>query len=153
MRLFLLLLIVPLIEIALFVELGGAIGLIATLAIVALTAMAGASLMRGQGLQIFNDLKNAANSGSNPSEAILHGFLVICAGLLLLTPGFFTDAAGLALLAPAVRRTLIRWGARTIATGVATKFSFPGNDRDIIIEGTAQTVNPAQDRFEARSND
>ncbi len=153
MRLFLLLLIVPLIEIALFVELGGAIGLVATLAIVALTALAGAWLMRSQGLQIFNDLKHAARSGSDPSETILHGFLVISAGLLLLTPGFFTDAAGLALLAPAVRRALIRWGARTIATGIATKFSFTGDDRDIVIEGSAQSVNSERARYKARSND
>ena len=153
MRLFLPLLIVPLVEIALFVQLGGAIGLIATLVIVVLTALAGAWLMRSQGLQIFNELKQAARIGSNPSETILHGFLVICAGLLLLTPGFFTDAAGLALLAPAVRRALIGWGARNFATGIATKFSFPDNDRDIIIEGVAESVDPEPDRFQARSRD
>ena len=153
MRLFLLLLIVPLIEIALFVELGGAIGLAATLVIVALTALAGAALMRSQGLQIFNDLRHAAHRGSSPSETILHGFLVICAGLLLLTPGFFTDAVGFALLAPAVRRSLISWGARAVATGIAARFSFPGDGRDIIIEGTARSVNPQQEGFETRSND
>ncbi len=112
--LFLILVGVPILEIALFIQVGGVIGLWPTLAIVVLTAFAGTVLMRVQGLQALAQLRGSLEHGANPVGPIAHGAMILVAGILLLTPGFFTDAVGLSLLVPPVRKSIIRWGANTI---------------------------------------
>ncbi|MEO1142900.1 MAG: FxsA family protein, partial [Pseudomonadota bacterium] len=89
MRLFLLFLIVPLIEIALFIQVGGLIGLPATLLIVILTAVAGTFLIRSQGAAVMMNLRETMNDLSDPTEPLAPGAMVLFAGALLLTPGFF----------------------------------------------------------------
>lgn len=111
MPLFLLFVAVPIIEIALFIEVGGLIGLWPTLAIIILTAFVGTVLVRTQGIQTLRQLQRNLSEGRDPVSPIAHGALILVAGVLLLTPGFFTDAAGLLLLVPPVRLALIRWGA------------------------------------------
>src|SRR6056297_2324719 len=103
MWLFIAFLSVPLIEIALFIQVGGFIGLWPTLAIVVLTAILGTLLVRAQGLQALADIQNALSQTKNPTEPLAHGAMILFSGALLLTPGFFTDAVGFALLIPAVR--------------------------------------------------
>ncbi|PHP28307.1 FxsA family protein [Limimaricola cinnabarinus] len=103
MWLFIAFLAVPLIEIGLFIQVGGLIGLWPTLLIVVLTAIAGTALVRGQGLQAVARLKRSMSELSDPSRALADGAMILFAGALLLTPGFFTDACGFALLVPAVR--------------------------------------------------
>lgn len=119
MWLFLVFVTVPIIEIALFIQVGGWIGLWPTLAIVVLTAVAGTMLVRVQGLQTLARLQNSLAEGGDPVNPIAHGALILVAGVLLLTPGFFTDALGLSLLIPAVRARLIRWGASRITVQAA----------------------------------
>lgn len=109
MRLFLLFLIVPLIEIALFIQVGGLIGLFATLAIVILTAVIGTVLIRSQGIAVMNQLREKMNELSDPSEPLAHGAMVLFAGALLLTPGFFTDILGLSLMIPGVRSRIFEF--------------------------------------------
>ena len=108
MRLFLLFLIVPLIEIALFIQIGGAIGLFATLAIVILTAVLGTALVRSQGLAVMNQVRGSFEELSDPTEPLAHGAMILFSGALLLTPGFFTDAIGFALLVPGIRGSVYR---------------------------------------------
>ncbi|QMU59325.1 MAG: FxsA family protein [Boseongicola sp.] len=108
MRLFLLFLIVPLIEIALFIQVGGAIGLLATLAIVIITAVLGAALVRSQGLAVMGRVRSSFEELSDPTEPLAHGAMILFSGALLLTPGFFTDAIGFSLMVPAVRSWLFR---------------------------------------------
>jgi UPF0716 protein FxsA len=115
MPIFLPLVLVPLIEIALFIELGGWLGLWPTLAIVVLTALAGATLIRAQGLAALGEIRRRLERGEDPTGPLAHGALIVAAGLLLLTPGFFTDSLGLVLLVPAVRAAVIRFIARRIA--------------------------------------
>lgn len=103
MRLFLLFLIVPLIEIALFIQVGGLIGLPATLLIVILTAIAGTFLIRSQGNAVMIQLRERMSGLQDPTEPLAHGAMVLFAGALLLTPGFFTDVLGLSLMVPGVR--------------------------------------------------
>lgn len=118
MWLFLLFVMVPIIEIALFIQVGGAIGLWPTLAIVVLTAIIGTALMRAQGIMALNRLQQAIADGGDPATPLIEGAMILVAGVLLLTPGFFTDTAGLLLLLPPVRMALIRWGsARVLASG------------------------------------
>lgn len=106
MRLFLLFLLVPLIEIALFIQVGGVIGLFPTLAIVILTAIAGTYFLRSQGSQVMAQIRGSMEDLRDPSEPLAHGAMVLFAGALLLTPGFFTDIVGLALMVPGVRGRL-----------------------------------------------
>ena len=120
MWLFLAFVLVPIIEIALFIQVGGAIGLWPTLAIVILTAVAGTFLVRTQGLATLAELQRSLQGDGNPTHAIAHGALILAAGLLLLTPGFFTDATGFALLIPPIRAALIRWGAARLAGRIVT---------------------------------
>lgn len=104
MRLFLLFLIVPLIEIALFIQVGGLIGLGWTLLIVVATAILGTFLVRSQGMTVLNNLRGSLEELRDPTEPLAHGAMILFSGALLLTPGFFTDAVGFALLTPGIRR-------------------------------------------------
>lgn len=109
MWLFLAFLSVPLIEIALFIQIGGAIGLWSTLGIVILTAVIGTFLVRTQGALAMNNLRQSFGTLSDPSEPLAHGAMILVSGALLLTPGFFTDAVGFALLVPGVRSAVFRY--------------------------------------------
>ena len=95
---------VPLIEITLFIQIGGAIGLGWTLAIVVITAILGASLARSQGAIALGQLRSSFSDMRDPTEPLAHGAMILFAGALLLTPGFFTDAVGFSLLVPGIRR-------------------------------------------------
>jgi len=103
MWLFLAFIAVPLIEITLFIQVGGAIGLGWTLAIVVSTAIIGTYLMRAQGALALGQIKSSLSEVRDPTEPLVHGAMILFAGALLLTPGFFTDALGFALLIPGVR--------------------------------------------------
>jgi UPF0716 protein FxsA len=108
MWLFFLFLSVPLIEIALFIQVGGWIGLWPTLGIVVATAIAGTFLVRSQGSEALQRLRRSFDELRDPTETLAHGAMILFSGALLLTPGFFTDAVGFALLVPGVRSFLIR---------------------------------------------
>ncbi len=109
MWLFLILVGVPIIEIGLFIELGGFLGLWPTLAIVVATALLGSALLRIQGLSTLEELKRSAETGQSPAGPMANGALILVAGLLLLTPGFFTDSIGFLLMVPPFRTLLIKW--------------------------------------------
>lgn len=94
---------VPLIEIALFIQVGGAIGLWPTLLVVVITAILGTYLVRQQGALAMGQLREKMSELRDPTEALAHGAMILFSGALLLTPGFFTDIVGFSLLIPAVR--------------------------------------------------
>lgn len=108
---------IPMIEIGLFIKVGGAIGLWPTLFVVIATATAGVALLRHQGLSALARLQQSLDRGEMPLETVFEGFCLLAAGALLLTPGFFTDALGFALFMPPVR-TLLR---RLIASRIQVK--------------------------------
>ena len=95
---------VPMIEIALFIQVGGAIGLWWTLSIVLITAILGTFLVRTQGAAAHNRHRSALSDLQDPAEPLVQGAMILFAGALLLTPGFFTDALGFALLIPSFRQ-------------------------------------------------
>ena len=109
MFLFLAFLMVPVIEIALFIQVGGAIGMWPTLGIVVLTAVLGTWLVRTQGRMAIGQLRASFSDLDDPTEPLAHGAMILVAGALLLTPGFFTDAVGFALLMPPVRVAVFRY--------------------------------------------
>jgi UPF0716 protein FxsA len=98
----------PLLEIALFIEVGGWIGLWPTLALIVLTAVIGAWLLRQQGLAVLLRAQRQLAEGTLPVVEVFEALCLVVAGALLLTPGFFTDAVGAILLVPAARRALYR---------------------------------------------
>ena len=100
---------VPIIEIGLFIQVGGLIGLIPTLAIVIVTAIIGTALVRRQGLAAIAQVQASLGELRDPTRPLAHGAMILASGLLLLTPGFFTDAVGFALLIPAVRDAAMRF--------------------------------------------
>lgn len=94
----------PLAEIAGFVLVGRAIGLLATLALVIATSIIGALMLRRQGMQLLRKMSAEGKQGRAPGRAVIDGAMVFVAGILLLLPGFLTDIIGLALFIPVVRK-------------------------------------------------
>jgi UPF0716 protein FxsA len=104
---------VPLVEIGVFIQVGGWIGLWPTLAIVVVTAIAGTALLRAQGLAVLNRARSQMDQGVVPAREMFDGICLVFAGALLLTPGFVTDAVGLLLFVQPVRDAL---------RGIATRY-------------------------------
>jgi UPF0716 protein FxsA len=99
---------IPVAEIYVLIELGGAIGALNTIAVVILTAVAGGYLARMQGTKTYLQIRRNLDQGIMPTEELLDALIILVAGVVLLTPGFITDAAGLLLLIPATRQIVKR---------------------------------------------
>lgn len=99
---------VPLIEIALFVKIGGWLTLWPTLAVVVVTAVLGTWIVRDQGMRALVELRRSIETMGDPTTPLAHGAMILLSGALLLTPGFFTDAVGFLLLVRPVRSAAIR---------------------------------------------
>ena len=108
MPIFLLLLVVPLVEIAAFIVVGGQIGVAATLILILVTAIIGTMLLRRQGLAIVQQIRQELEANRIPARQLADGAMIAVAGILLLTPGFVTDAIGFALFVPAFRALVWR---------------------------------------------
>ena len=119
----LILIIVPIIEITLFVQIGGAIGLGWTLLVILATAMLGARAIRRQGIDALTRAQAQMATGKPPVGEIVHGVLILMAGILLLTPGFMTDALGFLLLFPATRLLVLELAAGFILPKLFSGFS------------------------------
>ncbi|KAJ03915.1 FxsA family protein [Sulfitobacter mediterraneus] len=139
---------VPLIEISLFIQIGGAIGLGWTLAIVLITAFLGTWLVRNQGMMALGQLRSSFSELRDPTEPLVHGAMILFAGALLLTPGFFTDAVGFALLVPQFRQAAFHAiRARINVQGFAQRSSPPRSDphQDDIIDGDYHEISEPVD--------
>jgi UPF0716 protein FxsA len=107
MWVFALFLAIPLIEIALFVTVGGWLTLWPTLAVVVGTGFLGIFVMRLQGLRAMTDMQAAMKTMQNPMSPMANSAMIMMAGVLLILPGFLTDTLGLLLLIPFVRHAVI----------------------------------------------
>ena len=107
---------VPILEIALFIEIGSAIGFWKTIGVVVLTALIGTALLQQQGLATLRKAQASLNENRFPMDEIFDGLCLIFAGALLLTPGFFTDAVGLLMFVPPFRAALRQGLGRFLAT-------------------------------------
>ena len=108
-KLFLALTLIPLIEIYLLIKIGSHLGAFNTVLIVILTALLGAWLARLEGSKTMTKVRESLNRGELPAEEMLDAMLIFGAGILLLTPGFVTDLAGLGILVPQIRNGFKRW--------------------------------------------
>ncbi|MFC7684389.1 FxsA family protein [Ureibacillus sp. GCM10028918] len=93
-----------LIEIAIFIVVGKALGVFSTLVLIVLTSVIGILVAKKQGIQSFRNLQTSLSEGNPPGVAIIDTFLIFVGGILLVTPGFLTDLVGLTLIIPFTRK-------------------------------------------------
>lgn len=103
---------IPFLEIALLIKVGQAVGFWTTLMLVVLSATVGTYVIYVQGLQVLGRAAEAMSRGKPPVAAVINGLFILLAGLLLIIPGFLTDALGLALLVPSLRHRFAVWCLR-----------------------------------------
>jgi UPF0716 protein FxsA len=97
------LLIIPLLEIGVFIAVGSQIGVFWTLGMVVFTAIIGSILLRIQGFGLVTRIRGDIDQGRVPGRDLVHGVMILVAGVLLLTPGFVTDTLGFLLFIPPLR--------------------------------------------------
>ena len=138
---------VPIIEIAVFLEVGGRIGVLNTILMIVITAIIGTWLLRSQGLQTLQRAQESLNQNVFPVSEVFDGLCLMMAGGLLLTPGFVTDVFGFVLFVPWFRRILreIAWSflARSSQAGVWTNAENrrgPGGNGPATIDGEFHEV-------------
>ena len=144
--------VLPLAELYVIVQVGGAIGILPTLALLLLASFLGAGLLRSQGRAAWERFNTALANGRVPAREVADGALIVFGGALLLTPGFITDVFGICLLLPptravirsglgvlASRRIAFGWAVRRTTTRPRAGQSDPGR-RDWDVEGTATEV-------------
>jgi UPF0716 protein FxsA len=98
---------IPLLELYLLIQVGSEIGALPTIGLTILTALIGGLLVRMQGFAVLLRVREAMARDQVPALEMLEGALLLVAGLMLLLPGFFTDAVGFSLLIPPLRRWLV----------------------------------------------
>jgi UPF0716 protein FxsA len=144
---------IPIVEIAVFIQVGGWIGLWPTLGVVVLTAIVGTWLLRLQGLAVLRNIRAQLDRGQMPAAELFDGACLLVAGVLLLTPGFVTDACGLLLFVPGVRNLLRRILARYITvrhvgTGGRRPGSGPGTIDGEAVEVGDPSAAPVRDAID-----
>lgn len=125
--LFLLFVAIPITEIALFIYVGGEIGLLATLVAIVLTAAIGSALVSRQGAAALADVRAAFFSARFPGRELAHGAMIVVAGAFLVTPGFLTDGIGFLLLIPPVREA----ARRAVVSRFAGRFTVTSGPRHV----------------------
>jgi len=147
---------VPIMEIAVFIQAGELLGLWPTLLTVILTAAMGTALLRHQGLATLKKVQDSMNAGRPPVAELFDGLCLFIAGLLLLTPGFVTDGVGFLLFVPPLRTLILGGVVRRLSASMQAGMHAqrgpghgdagtpPGHD-SIIIEGDYQEVGPKPD--------
>ena len=100
---------VPLVELAILIRIGQHMGVAYTIGIVLLTGVAGAYLAKMQGLITLSKIQEDINQGIMPADKLFDGVLILCSGILLLTPGLLTDIIGFIGLLPLTRNLLKQW--------------------------------------------
>ncbi len=94
---FLAFILIPIIEISIFISIGSKIGVLNTIGIILITALVGIYFVRRQGLNLLFNAQKNLSQGVMPTEEIKGGIFLLVSGLLLITPGFFTDCIGFAM--------------------------------------------------------
>jgi UPF0716 protein FxsA len=119
--------VLPLVELALLIQLGRWIGLGWTLALVIVTGFFGAALARRHGFRAWIAIRDELRAGRMPASALADGLLILIGGVVLLTPGLLTDIFGFAMLIPTTRnafkKRLRRRFERAVERGEAS-FTF-----------------------------
>ncbi len=143
---------VPILEIAVFIEVGGQIGLWPTLGLVVLTALVGTWQLRAQGLATLTRARTHIDRGVLPAHELFDGLCLLVAGALLLTPGFVTDTLGLLLFVAPFRDLLRGWFLQHLKAHAETRVWVDGEEvyrrdaNDSVIDADYQEVEPDERR-------
>ena len=144
--------VLPIAEIYVIIQVGNAIGVLPTIALLIVDGFVGAALARSQGRAAWARFNQALAEGRVPAREVVDGAMIIVGGAFLLAPGFITDVIGLALVLPftrAIFRGIVARLAkrRIIVAGPASIFTAGGpgpgqgpRGRDYDVEGTAREV-------------
>ena len=138
----LLFIVVPIAELAVVIQVGQAIGVWWTIALLIADSILGAMLMRHQGRVAWRRLNEALQAGRVPAREVLDGALIMFGGLLLLTPGFITDFLGLVLLIPPTRAVVRKVLAARLSHRMVVTMTTPNPRQrpDDVIDGTAVDI-------------
>lgn len=117
-RLGCLFILIPLVELWLLLRVGQWLGVLPTVALVAVTGAVGAWLVRTEGVRTMARFQGALARGELPGRILMDGAAILLGGAFLLTPGILTDLAGLALLLRPTRRLLQGWATARLARGL-----------------------------------
>ena len=121
---------IPIIEISLFIEIGSNIGSFNTICLIFLTAIIGVYFVRQQGLSTFQRLANQIQKLETPIQTVGEGLIILLSGILLITPGFFTDTIGFLGLIPFTRIFFIK----LVATFILSRYGVYKKKADDTIE-------------------
>ncbi len=119
-KLFLIFALVPVIELSLLIKIGSIIGTLNTIIIVILTAIIGAYMVKLEGLGVMYRVQQNMQEGIFPAEELINGMMILIAGALLLTPGFFTDVIGFFMVFPVSRNLIKRIARRYIKKKISS---------------------------------
>lgn len=108
-RLFILFTLIPIIELALLIEVGSKFGTFNTIMLIITTGVAGALLAQSQGLVVMRKIQEEISLGRPPAGELIDGLFVLVGGILLITPGLITDFLGFVMLFPASRNLIKQW--------------------------------------------
>ncbi len=122
---------VPIIEISLFIEIGSIIGSFYTIILIFITAIVGVFFVRQQGISTFQKLTSQLQNLETPVQTIFEGLVILISGILLITPGFFTDALGFLGLIPFTRIIFIK----LVASYILSRYGKQSNQNKNTIEG------------------
>jgi UPF0716 protein FxsA len=143
-------LVLPIVELYLFVQASHALGFLNALGLILVISFVGAALVKRQGLRVWSSFNQAIDEGRVPSQEIAHGVCLLVAGALLIAPGFFTDVLGVLLLLPPVRALLLRLLARRSARrkrGTVVRATYSGRIVDASAR-EARTDDPPRGELE-----
>jgi UPF0716 protein FxsA len=139
----LLFILVPIAELAVIIQVGEAIGVWWTIALLIADSIVGSMLMRSQGRVAWRRFNDAVRAGRPPAREVLDGTLVIFGGALLITPGFISDVLGLVLLLPPTRAIVRRLAVRRFTRRAFGAGPRPPRDgRRADVDGTAVEIDP-----------
>jgi UPF0716 protein FxsA len=129
--------VVPIVELAVIIQVGQVLGIPLTLGLLVVMSVIGASLLKREGLGVLRRAQQLARAGRVPGRELADAFLIVVGGALMLTPGFVSDALGLALLLPPVRAVvrpvlLAQLEARAFGAAVGRRPRGPGGRSGVI---------------------
>ena len=136
--------VIPVIEISLFIEIGSFIGSFNTILLIFTTALIGVYLVRQQGISTYSKLYNQLQNQEAPIQTMFEGLVILISGILLITPGFFTDALGFLGLIPLTRVIFIK----IVANSVLSRYGMKNQSSDDgSIEGDFEEINDDEDKI------
>jgi len=135
--------VIPVIEISLFIEIGSFVGSFNTILLIFTTALIGVYFVRQQGISTYSKLYNQLQNQEAPIQTMFEGLVILISGILLITPGFFTDALGFLGLIPLTRVIFIK----IVANSVLSRYGMKNQSSDDgSIEGDFEEINDDEDK-------